>query len=1050
MAFNIDLWQRFEHEGVPIYVRPDRPDWFVPSSSGDATLKQLQAAETAPGDADLMRFVQRLPQGSTREYPGRSHVLKLAHLRELWLHITDECDLACRHCLFASSPQCGRQLSVHRVLDLADQAVALGCRVFALTGGEPFVHPGFAEIVDGLLAHEEAHVAVLTNGMKLKEKARLLERWPNDRFHLQVSLDGTQEHHDHIRGPGNYSKLAEQLTWLQGAGKAYTVSMCVEHENVDDMADVVAFAADNGAANVHFMWYFVRGRGKEDDFVLPDRIFTSMQNAAERAEARGVTIDNIEALKTQVFAPAGTIHDGSNSGWESVAVGSDGRLYPSPALVGLQEMATPLSPGLEAAWKESPVLRQLRNRTAAAMSDPLRFLLGGGDPDHAYMNTGSFGGRDPYRDLHGNLVLWLISRRAREEADTASQALRLKMGDVLESCGAHGNVALIHSNCLLALAHEHTRSVVKEFYQQAAADRNPDILNPVGYPDNLMAHIPPRYRFRGYGCGSPVLDAVPAPGEVVVDLGCGTGTECFLAAPLVGPRGRVIGIDMLENMLERADEGGTAVAENLGFDNLDFRKGYLEELPLETNTADVVLSNCVLNLTVDKRKSFREILRALKPGGRLVVSDVVADREPDAAIRNDDHLRGECIAGALTQRDLFGILDETGFTSIRIHKRFPYRTVRGHPFFSITYEARKPAQNRVTPFMYKGPFPAVVTPGGTLLRAGITCEEPLPEWFADTAPILTFNEAGQALNVDPSENSCCSCAAPAEDDVQAETQACCCGPETAQIEAQNLSGSCYSPASEATGTAKSARHRSGCMVCGRPLTYFTAEKDTACAYCGTMQLANATCAEGHFVCDRCHSRDGSEVIRTICLHTRETDMLALMTRIRSHPAIPLHGPEHHIMVPGIILATYRNLGGRISDDLIRTGLDRGARVPGGYCGYMGICGAAIGVGIAFALLLESTPLKGVQRHQLQSLTHEVLGVIAQYEAARCCQRDCWLALKKAADMSATLLPIHLRASAHVACRQIGQNGECLGKACPLFPADFAAAVTHGKTLSEDD
>ena len=186
---------------------------------------------------------------------------------------------------------------------------------------------------------------------------------------------------------------------------------------------------------------------------------------------------------------------------------------------------------------------------------------------------------------------------------------------------------------------------------------------------------------------------------------------------------------------------------------------------------------------------------------------------------------------------------------------------------------------------------------------------------------------------------------------------------------------------------------------------------------------------GHFVCDACHSKEGLPVILHICLTTMETDMILLLEEIRKHPAIPVNGPEHHIMVPGIILATYGNLGGKISSDDVRNGIKRGAQVPGGYCGFMGICGAAVGVGIAFALILESNPVKPVERKIVQGVTGAVLMDIAAHEAARCCQRDSWIALKKAAELSVDCLPIPLKAEKRLSCRQQGKNKECIKAAC---------------------
>jgi hypothetical protein len=197
--------------------------------------------------------------------------------------------------------------------------------------------------------------------------------------------------------------------------------------------------------------------------------------------------------------------------------------------------------------------------------------------------------------------------------------------------------------------------------------------------------------------------------------------------------------------------------------------------------------------------------------------------------------------------------------------------------------------------------------------------------------------------------------------------------------------------------------------------------------------ANTTCEKGHYVCDQCHTEDAVAVIRHICLQTDETDVVRLFERIRSHPSIAMHGPEYHAMIPGILLCTYRNLGGDISDKVIETGILRGKGVAGGFCGFMGICGAAVGVGVAFSLLLDANPVKPSQRSTVQGATQAVLAEIAGVKAARCCQRDGFIALTKAAELSQTLLPVTLKAEYRLVCRQMRLNKECLGKTCVLHP-----------------
>jgi len=769
MAFDPRDWTRVSHDDTPIYLRPDAPDWFVPNAAGDAAIADALAGRPLPCQQAL--FLDRLPETPPTPYPGRGRCLGLDALKELWLHVTDRCNLACRHCLFCSGPAAQRELPTPTALARLAEARALGCRLFALTGGEPFLHPGFAAIIDAILDDPAAHAVVLTNGVGFAAGGDELARWPRHRLHFQVSCDGLAPRHDALRGAGAFGRLMADCAAARRLGYALTLSFCPTRANIADLPAVVDMAAGLGAAGVHLMWHFPAGRGRDDDRPDDDALFAAVTAAARLAEARGVAIDNLTALRSQVFAPVGTRHDGTSAGYESVAVGPDDRLYPSPALIGVDALATPLDDGLETAWRESPVLGRLRAATCAASPSPWRFLLGGGDPDHSYRHAGTFTGDDPYLPLRARLAAWTIAREAEAVAPATDRpALRLKMGETHESCHAHGDVALAHTNCLLAVAGEGSLSQIKAFYTEAAAVEKGDIVNPVRYPPEMVGHIPEFYRVRGYGCGSPIADAGLSPGETVVDLGCGAGVECLIAARRVGEQGRAIGIDMLPAMLARATAAAKATAANLGYANTLFFQGYLEALPLADRTADCVVSNCVLNLSTQKRRLYAEIHRVLKPGGRIVFSDVATETPAGAAICNDPTLRGECISGTLTQKDLFAILEESGFTAIRILRRFPYRVVRGHRFYSVTVEARRPlpaAPRRKV--LYRGPFRAVLTAGGELLRAGEVREIELHEEDLAGNALLLLDEAGNIANpdFDPGGSSCCCgpAAAPAVADL---------------------------------------------------------------------------------------------------------------------------------------------------------------------------------------------------------------------------------------------------------------------------------------------
>jgi arsenite methyltransferase len=166
----------------------------------------------------------------------------------------------------------------------------------------------------------------------------------------------------------------------------------------------------------------------------------------------------------------------------------------------------------------------------------------------------------------------------------------------------------------------------------------------------------------GLGCGNPQAHAGLKTGETVLDLGSGAGFDCFLAARQVGETGLVIGVDMTPEMVTNARE----YARSAGYGNVDFRFGDIESLPVPDATVDCIISNCVVNLSPDKRTVFREAFRVLKPGGRLAISDVVATADLPADVRSDLTLYSSCVAGALPIGELESLLRETGFSDVRI------------------------------------------------------------------------------------------------------------------------------------------------------------------------------------------------------------------------------------------------------------------------------------------------------------------------------------------------------------------------------------------------
>jgi SAM-dependent methyltransferase len=200
------------------------------------------------------------------------------------------------------------------------------------------------------------------------------------------------------------------------------------------------------------------------------------------------------------------------------------------------------------------------------------------------------------------------------------------------------------------------------------SSNTPTASEKVGYTKEELSSIPEDANM-GLGCGNPVALASLKKGETVVDLGAGGGIDAFLASKRVGDSGRVIGIDMTKEMVDKAK----ANAERGGFKNVEFKLGDIEDIPLKEDVADCIISNCVINLAEDKQKVFNEAFRILKPGGRLMVSDMVLVGELPAKVSKSAQMYAGCIAGALKKEDYIDKIDKAGFKDIDIVKEDPVR-----------------------------------------------------------------------------------------------------------------------------------------------------------------------------------------------------------------------------------------------------------------------------------------------------------------------------------------------------------------------------------------
>ena len=265
---------------------------------------------------------------------------------------------------------------------------------------------------------------------------------------------------------------------------------------------------------------------------------------------------------------------------------------------------------------------------------------------------------------------------------------------------------------------------VSQRYAKAVTEGE-EMCCPTGYDYQALGQfIPDPVLKVSYGCGTPVGLSTAQPGEVVLDIGSGGGIDCFEASRKVGPTGRVIGIDMTDEMLSLARVHAPTVAQNLGYpeSNVDFRKGFADAIPVENDQVDLIISNCVINLAPDKDKVFREMFRVLRGNGRFTISDIVSDQAIPNYLIHDKTKWGDCLSGALTISDYWNGLRNAGFRGLHQVMFLPWRVIDGIHFFSVTVTGYKVQTSRplTTPTFatLTGPFSQVVDEFGTRYDRG--------------------------------------------------------------------------------------------------------------------------------------------------------------------------------------------------------------------------------------------------------------------------------------------------------------------------------------------
>ncbi|MRR54244.1 MAG: SAM-dependent methyltransferase [Deltaproteobacteria bacterium] len=242
-------------------------------------------------------------------------------------------------------------------------------------------------------------------------------------------------------------------------------------------------------------------------------------------------------------------------------------------------------------------------------------------------------------------------------------------------------------------------------------------------------------------------------------------------------------------------------------------------------------------------------------------------------------------------------------------------------------------------------------------------------------------------------------------------------------------------------------HQSGCLLCGAELEYFAEHRSFSCHFCGTTASGNVHCVNGHYICDSCHRGSAQDVIESACINSEARDPVSLAETLMKHPAMNMHGPEHHFLVPAVLLSTYAEMKDLPKEEkagLIRKARQRSEDVKGGFCGLHGACGAGIGTGIFVSLITSATPLSTSERGLSNRMTAESLLNIARTGGARCCKRDSLLAIFTAVQFLEAEFGIVLPANREISCAFSHLNRECLESDCPFHQEKAIRLCRSGK------
>jgi radical SAM protein with 4Fe4S-binding SPASM domain len=667
-------------------------------------------------------------------YKGRSKVIAPKKMDELWIYYTLACNLRCEHCLVSAGKGLKNELTEEEVKKLVDDSIKLGVKRFYITGGEPFIKEGIFELIRYITKTKKRDLIVLTNATLFDDKKiAALKKVMSPKLIVQVSLEGHNAAiHDKLRGKGSFDKAVDGIKRLIGIGITPIVSTAISKHNEKEIIKTSRYLKKLGIKEHNVLWMHAKGRGVDNLnklHVSSDNIAKTMKKLKKEYKEQEVIFDNVESLKVRVRTKRGRKNDLCNNCYEKICVNSDGHVYPCASLNGDRQFdaGSIRKKSLEDIWLNSKVMARGRKNSVTDKPECnecyLEYFCGGGCTSHSYYSSevdsgkGTIRSKDPYCSTYKSMfedIIWELASEGVTQHDEKGYSSPLvynamdaklpgHLGSGIKNIDKNFEVGCYHCSCVLSVDVEddeevckpeikgHVTKTVKKKFSKAAFIPVADYYCPTGYNPGDLKHIPNEVLEVSYGCGNPAALADIREGETIVDLGAGGGIDCFIAAKKLGPKGRVIGIDMTDEMIAKAQESAKKVGEVLGYDVVEFRAGNIMELPVEDNSADLIISNCVINLTEDKTKVMDEIYRILKPGGRFIISDIVADKPVPGYLKRDKEMWSACLSGALTDNKFKGAAESAGFPDVELTRNYLYKKVEYIEFYSVTMKASKPA-----------------------------------------------------------------------------------------------------------------------------------------------------------------------------------------------------------------------------------------------------------------------------------------------------------------------------------------------------------------------